>query len=393
MLCLQQLLHQHGFLPRRSCPSSLVYSTSNYKRILKDHQTVDVVFFDFRKAFDQVNHTLLLQKLKGFGVPLQYVSWFQSFLKDRTFSVMVNGSIDSIISPIPSGVPQGTVAGPLLFLIFINDLLLSLPSSIHFAAFADDIKLYSHDSILLQSGIDIVSEWASANSLPLAHTKTTLLRLGAKNPGHHYHLDSIPITESAVVRDLGLLTDSHLKFDSHIAKTSSLAILRCSQLLKSFRSRSLPLYKHLFNTYVLPVLEYCSAVYSPSPSSTLSHKLEKPLRSFTRKVLQRCNIRYTSYLNRLEILDLYSLRHRRLKSQLILLYKIICGATFFPEIHSYVRLSNSNRRPMTLICIRPQVNDFFSSTVPIWNSITSNCPEFLSPGKFISLLEQSINRL
>ncbi|EFP07872.1 hypothetical protein CRE_14112 [Caenorhabditis remanei] len=77
----------------------------------------------------------------------------------------------------------------------------------------------------------------------------------------------------------------------------------------------------------------------------------------------------------------------------MLLYKIICGATFFPEIHSYVRLSNSNRRPMTLICIRPQVNDFFSSTVPIWNSITSNCPEFLSPGKFISLLEQSINRL
>ncbi|EFO90721.1 hypothetical protein CRE_08137, partial [Caenorhabditis remanei] len=105
-------VHQHGFLPRRSCPSSLVYSTSNYKRILKDHQTVDVVFFDFRKAFDQVNHTLLLQKLKGFGVPLQYVSWFQSFLKDRTFSVMVNGSIESIISPIPSGVPQGKVTGP-----------------------------------------------------------------------------------------------------------------------------------------------------------------------------------------------------------------------------------------------------------------------------------------
>ncbi|EFP09149.1 hypothetical protein CRE_25525 [Caenorhabditis remanei] len=306
---------------------------------------------------------------------------------------MVNGSLNSKVSPIPSGVPQGTVAGPLLFLVFINDLLLSLPPSLHFAAFADDIKLYSHDPIILQTGIDTVSKWASSNSLPLAHTKTTLLRLGSKNPGHLYNIDSIPITESSAVRDLGLLTDSHLKFDSHIAKSSSLAILRCSQLLKSFRSRSLPLYKHLFNTYVLPVLEYCSSVYSPSPSSILSHKLEKPLRSFTRKVLQRCNIHYTSYLNRLEILDLYSLRHRRLKSQLILLYKIICGATFFPEIQAYVRLSNSNRRPMTLICIRPQVNDFFSSTVPIWNSITSNCPEFLPPGEFISLLEQSINRL
>ncbi|EFP13487.1 hypothetical protein CRE_10542 [Caenorhabditis remanei] len=105
-------------------------------------------------------------KLYSFGIPTQYVSWFKSFLKDHTFSIMVNGSLNSKVSSIPSGVQQGTVVGPLLFLVLMNDVLLSLPSAIHFAVFADDIKLYSHDPVLLQTGIDIVSKWASAYSLP-----------------------------------------------------------------------------------------------------------------------------------------------------------------------------------------------------------------------------------
>ncbi|EFO98239.1 hypothetical protein CRE_15413 [Caenorhabditis remanei] len=118
-----------------------------------------------------------------------------------------------------------------------------------------------------------------------------------------------------------------------------------------------------------------------------------PLRSFTRKVLQRCNIPYSSYLDRLEILDIYSARHRRLKSQLVLLYNFICGAAHFPNIQSYVRLSNSARRPMTLICVRPDIKDFFSYTIPLWNSVTCNTHQFLSPGEFLSLLNHPINGL
>ncbi|EFP00841.1 hypothetical protein CRE_07076 [Caenorhabditis remanei] len=123
-------IHQHGFLARRSCPSSLVYSTANYRRILKTHHSLDVVFFDFKKAFDKVDHIILLKKLANFGLSNPHISWFEAFLKERTFSVMVNGSLDNKISPIPSGVPQGTVSGPLLFLIYINDLLLKLPPNI-----------------------------------------------------------------------------------------------------------------------------------------------------------------------------------------------------------------------------------------------------------------------
>lgn len=155
-------------------------SHANYYHILHTHKSLDVIFFDFQKAFDRVPHSLLLQKLELFGIPLPIINWFGDFLPERSFSVKVNDSIVKFSQPIISGVPQGSVSGPLLFLIFINDLLLSLPTELCFGAFADDIKLYSNDPVVLQKGIDTVVEWSISNSLPLAHAKTALLRLGSK---------------------------------------------------------------------------------------------------------------------------------------------------------------------------------------------------------------------
>ncbi|EFP11201.1 hypothetical protein CRE_30695 [Caenorhabditis remanei] len=120
----------------------------------------------------------------------------------------------------------------------------------------------------------------------------------------------------------------------------------------------------LFKTYVLPLVEYCSVVYSPPPSSKLAHKLETPLRFFSRKILQRCNTPYCSYSDRLSQLDLFSMRHRRLKAQLLLLYNLIIGASYFPSLETHVRLSSSSRRPMSLNCINPNCSNFFSTVIP-----------------------------
>ncbi|EFP06778.1 hypothetical protein CRE_13806 [Caenorhabditis remanei] len=171
------------------------------------------------------------------------------------------------------------------------------------------------------------------------------------NLSHSYHIDSFSIPDSPVVRDLGLLTDPKLKFHAHITRTVNLSLL-----------------------------------------SLLSHSLEKPLRLYSRKVLQRCNISFSSYPHRLEILNLVSLRHRRLKSQLLLLYNLISGATYFPHLNYHVKISQSPRRPMTLFCCHPSIPDFFASTIPIWNAITTNVPQFLPPSKFETLLNSSITR-
>lgn len=388
---------QNGFLAYRSCTNALIYSISRFKSILAHHKTLDVVYFDFSKAFDQVPHSLLLAKLANFGIDPLSIAWFQDFLTNRTFSVKVNDYIEPSSHPIPSGVPQGSVAGPLLFIIFINDLLLSFPPTLYFSCFADDIKIFSHNPSSVQLGIDHIVAWSKINLLPLAPAKTSLLRLGSNNLSHPYIIDNLPIVASSPIRDLGLLTDQHLTFSAHIHKISALALLRCKQLLKSFNSKSPKFYLALFNCYVMPLLDYCSVIFSPTPNSKLSRKLELPLRMFSKTILQRCNIPFSStpgysYLSRLQILECVSIRHRRLKAQLLLLYKFVNYSTYIPHPHSYFRLSSSLRRPMTLICINPHVKDFFSSSIPLWNAITSNVTKFLTPSQFEALLDSSISR-
>ncbi|EFO88306.1 hypothetical protein CRE_08487 [Caenorhabditis remanei] len=223
-------VHQHGFLAKRSCAYSLVQVISNYNNILKTHKSLDVVFFDLQKAFDQVPHNLLLNKLSSFGISPPLVAWFSDFLSSRSFSVKVNSFIDPSSSSISSGVPQGSVSGPLLFLLFINDLLLSLNDIpyLHVAGNADDIKIYSHLPSCLQAGIDLVSNWAESNFLPLAHSKTGLLRFGSLNPHHQFLIADSPISDSNSVRDLGLRVEPDLKFRAHLNRTVALARLRSS---------------------------------------------------------------------------------------------------------------------------------------------------------------------
>ncbi|EFO86487.1 hypothetical protein CRE_02562 [Caenorhabditis remanei] len=184
-------------------------------------------------------------------------------------------------------------------------------------------------------------------------------RLGPRNFSHPYTIGGSLIDSVDSVRDLGLLIEPNLKFTRHINRAVALALLRSKQLLKSFKSNSPQFYIFLFKTYVLPLVEYCSVVYSPPPSSKLAHKLETPLRFFSRKILQRCNTPYCSYSDRLSQLDLFSMRHRRLKAQLLLLFNLIIGASYFPSLETHVRLSSSSRRPMSLICINPNCSNFF----------------------------------
>ena len=157
--------HQHGFRPRRSCSSQLLEVLEDWCKIIEQGDPVDVVYLDFRKAFDAVPHSRLLRKLHGYGVAGKLLRWIEAFLSGRKQKVVVNGSHSDLV-PVKSGVPQGSVLGPLLFLLYVNDI----PSVVDCTAkmFADDTKVYS--SVSMQSNTDAQAE-ATAVGLAVAQSR------------------------------------------------------------------------------------------------------------------------------------------------------------------------------------------------------------------------------
>ena len=134
--------HQHGFIKNRSTLTCLLSSLKNWLSSLDLAKSTDAIYIDFAKAFDTVTHEKLLHKLTSYGIRGKLHLWISAWLSNRTQSVCIEG----LLSPpksVLSGVLQGSVLGPLLFLLFINDLIDTIPPEAHPTLFADDLKIYS----------------------------------------------------------------------------------------------------------------------------------------------------------------------------------------------------------------------------------------------------------
>ena len=203
---------QHGFVKQKSTVSQLLESMSDWIGALEGKSSVDILYIDIAKAFDTVSHQKLLTKLKYYGITGSLLKWVEAFLSGRSQRVMIDGR-SSDWANVSSGVPQGSILGPLLFLIYINDL----PSFIENCTvklFADDCKLYlalkrdtkETDRDLFQADIDKVSEWASKNQLNIAFSKCVIMHLGNKNPCFSYTLNEVQIPAVDSCCDLGVRT-------------------------------------------------------------------------------------------------------------------------------------------------------------------------------------------
>ena len=171
------------------------------------------MYLDFQKAFDAVPHQRLLHKLRRYGVPGKLLSWIQSFLTDRKQHVVLQGC-SSDWSNVASGVPQGSVLGPLLFLLYVNDL----PETVnnHIRMFADDTKLYSavpshHDRSNLQAGLGALVRWSDVWQIPFNEGKCRIMHMGHANQNHQYTLRGLPMSGTLVEKDLGVHIDTDLK--------------------------------------------------------------------------------------------------------------------------------------------------------------------------------------
>ncbi|EFO88023.1 hypothetical protein CRE_05162 [Caenorhabditis remanei] len=196
-LAAQLSKKQYGFLSNRSCPLALIDATSQYHLTLsKPKAFMDVILIDFRKAFDSVPHDLLLIKLMHFGLDSSLCDWFRSFLSNRESRVKIDDYISDNSFNNVSGVLQGTVTGPFLFLIYINDLIQSLPSDVYSIAFADDLKIYSENPASLQETLNVISDWCDQWKLQLAENKTVVLHLGVSNPHKDYFIGNAKLASA-----------------------------------------------------------------------------------------------------------------------------------------------------------------------------------------------------
>ena len=349
--------NQHGFRKGRSCLSELL---SHYEDILENANNgngTDTVYLDFAKAFDKVDHHLLLKKLEAIGIKGKLLSWLKSFLYNRKQEVVVDG-IKSFIAAVLSGVPQGSVLGPILFIIFINDIAKSLHTS-KLKSFADDTKLSrsiscQSDSNLLQEDLSKVMEWSLENNMSLNESKFEFLK-------HNYNFDSnmmeLPFTyfnscyktmnstlidcNQTSVKDLGVTFSSDSTFNTHIANIVKEAKNKASWILSVFKTRNKYDMMVFYKTYVRSLLEYCCPLWNPSGSNSITaiKLLEGVQRTFTSKIHSLQNL---NYWQRLEHLHLMSLQRRRERYIIIYMWKILTGkAPNDLQIHFYMNQRNS----------------------------------------------------
>jgi len=202
---------QHGFLSGRSCTTNLVDYMNVVTRVLDNGGSFDAILVDFEKAFDRVPFDGMLRKCEAHGIAGQLLKWLRNWTENRRQRVVLNG-VDSNWVDVLSSVVQGSVLGPILFLVYINDLdaaVMSDDRNIYISKFADDTKIgreitCTSDAAKLQKGIDHLVQWCRNWGMSLHPEKCVVLHFGSKNPRNGHFIDGMNIKSESVARDLGV---------------------------------------------------------------------------------------------------------------------------------------------------------------------------------------------
>ena len=251
--------HQHGFLPGRTTTTQLLQALNEWTTSYENKETTHVVYTDFAKAFDKVSHAKLLQVLHSYGISGKILGWIRAFLMDRTQRVKIGGDLSSSLE-VTSGVPQGSVLGPLLFILYIEDLKSCTVNNCHISLFADDSKLYSTNPVSLQKSLDNLNEIIRAKQICLAPEKCKHLCISRNPSNTTFTIDGQNIETVTQIMDLGIKVSTNLKWKSHISQIKSRAFVRCFQILNGFSTKNLWVLKKAYITYIRPLVEYNSVI-------------------------------------------------------------------------------------------------------------------------------------
>ena len=325
---------QHGFRSNRSCLTQMLdHFDSIFEGFTQGNDT-DSIYLDFAKAFDKVDTELLLQKLKRYGFHRRLIGWIQSFLTDREQVVVVNG-VHSNSAKVLSGVPQGSVLGPLFFLLYINDLEEVVKAS-RVSFFADDTRVSKQiscleDCALLQADLHFVIEWAHRNNMKLHEQKFELLNHmhNSKNSSSEFPffveclLYKVSGDETLYpvehVRDLGVIVSSDLSWSRHISNMVIKARSTLSWVFSVFKTRDRTVMITLYKSLVRSLIEYCCPLWDPTKVTEIQ-MLEGVQRTFTSRI---GGLNDMNYWERLAHLNLMSLQRRRERYTILMMWKIL----------------------------------------------------------------------
>ena len=258
---------QHGFRSQRSCETQLLECVDDLTTNLEMGKQTDLLILDFSKAFDKVSHSLLLHKLQHYGIRGQTNNWIRAFLADRTQVVVVDGA-ESSVGRVESGVPQGSVLGPSLFLFYINDLPDNLHSTVRL--FADDTIVYltissETDCQTLQNDLDKLALWETKWKMEFHPDKCTVLTVSKKKQplAFNYTLHGHILQHETSTKYLGCTLTSDLNWGTHISNICSKANRTLGFLQRNLHISSRNIKQQAYKTLVRPQLEYSSTVWDP----------------------------------------------------------------------------------------------------------------------------------
>jgi Reverse transcriptase (RNA-dependent DNA polymerase) len=396
---------QFGFLRGRSTVTQLLQILDHWTELLENGGRVDVVYTDLEKAFDKVPHQRLLSKLKNYGIHNDALNWIRGFLTDRKQRVVLNGA-SSGWEDVLSGVPQGSVLGPLLFIVYINDLVDACGDDAYIYLFADDAKIYKHvvrveDTFALQHTLDKFIDWTDKWLVKVNVNKCKAVVFcnrynSTENTAVNYRMRQTPLESVENIKDLGVIFDKNLKFTEHVNDKVNKAYGMLGLIKRNFRYMSRNCLVMVYKAIVRSHLEYADAVWCPVKREDVDN-LERVQKRFTKIIPE---LSHLAYSERLRELKLPTLVYRRIRGDMIELYKFITGKydrICMPGLRGYgadvlgaVYETRGHRYKLIQRHCRYKLRQhfFIDRSVPIWNGL----PDHVVAAESVNVFKARLDR-
>jgi hypothetical protein len=383
---------QHGFMRGKSCLTNLLEFLEDVTLNIDEGRPVDVIYLDFSKAFDKVPYQRLFRKLYSHGIGGKITQWIQNWLTGRRQKVGVNKTYSDWENVI-SGVPQGSVLGPLLFLIYINDLDEGIDSKL--VKFADDTKLgrgvaTEQEIEMLRQDLQRIYQWSVDWQMLFNTDKCTVLHMGKNNKEAEYELGTNKIKLSMQEKDLGIIVDKSGKSTEQCILAVKKANCVLGMIKRNIKFKSKKVIVKLYKSLVRPRLEYCVQAWSPHLRKDID-RIERVQRRATKMIEGLGDV---SYEGRLQQTELLSLEKRRVRGDLIQVFKIMkgfCKIDYTKFFHlSTVGITRGHRLKLEKKRSKGEVRkQFFSQrVVNSWNSL----PQFVIDADSVNSFKNRLDK-